>query len=840
MPPYYDTSPQAQWPPQSPHDVLASTPGGRERLRRLAERTSPSPSPLKKSRPASALVSRSRNSQGIDLDDDDVDMDEEDDEETLQLKLQAIEAKLKLKSLQKKQKKVAHSASDVENGYTRSSIRPDMRPNIRSRSIPDVLAASRAQSRAAILREGPDLRPQSQAEVQVPASPVRRHTTAHEQRSPSRVLLGIDKGLRAKDVSLKRASSMRKPHETQNGQGGYLRRAHTPGSSQESQERPMSFSEKLAAARSEETSRRDRQARINQIRSKTFDVKQDDVERFKARATELPDIPSQSDPFSRDEVMAGGALQRNNTVPSIRVRATQLPESASMTTPTEAETIPKPVRKQQVAPADVPEDEATSFEPFSTTHLAKRILPHSVLTRTFSGKKTYIIKDLLSSVKAPNFELPEVEQDIVVLGILASKSEPKSHQPVTNPKLREKKGRFDNDDDQRGKYMVLKIVDLQYELELFLFNTAFDRYWKLTPGTLIAILNPTVMPPPKGREHTGRFSLVLNSDGDSVLEIGTARDLGFCKSIKKDGALCNSWVNKKRTEFCEFHMNTALDRKRLARQEINSGSGIGPRDKNSRERWIPDKKKEEEHKKRGNYDAYTHSHFFVSQASTASLLDSHTLPGQMSERVERKDALRRRLATEEKERDIMKQLGNTGRGAGRDYMRQKLGSSMSSAADSSATTVDERPQPDAKSLGLLQGRGTKIHLSPVKRKRVNSAFNSVSSNASSSFPGANNANNNDNNKNNNKSGFGWGNPLKDKLTRMKEGEKLDGSAAPSTMQTSFRDKTKDKVEQPARKKTRFVTAKGIREAGRESLGGELCKGDRMVDLDDDDELVILR
>ena len=35
-----------EWPPRSPHDALLSTPGGRDRLRRLAERTSPSPSPL--------------------------------------------------------------------------------------------------------------------------------------------------------------------------------------------------------------------------------------------------------------------------------------------------------------------------------------------------------------------------------------------------------------------------------------------------------------------------------------------------------------------------------------------------------------------------------------------------------------------------------------------------------------------------------------------------------------------------------------------------------------------------------------------------------------------------
>jgi minichromosome maintenance protein 10 len=58
---------------------------------------------------------------------------------------------------------------------------------------------------------------------------------------------------------------------------------------------------------------------------------------------------------------------------------------------------------------------------------------------------------------------------------------------------------------------------------------------------------------------------------------------------------------------------------------------------------------------------------------------------------------------------------------------------------------------------------------------------------------------------------------------MKDGEKFTG------------DKDGRQVS-PVRKKTRFVTEKGIREAGRESLGAELSK---RVELDDDDELVII-
>lgn len=770
----------------------------------MAERTSPSPSPLKKSRSIPAL-----NARRADFDDENDAMDEdEEDEETLQLKLQAIEAKLKLKALQRKQRKVPGGSSDAENSST--SSRPGS-------TVPGVLAASRAQSRAAMLAEGPRLRPQSQVEIQVPASPVRKTQAVAEQKSPSRVLLGIDKGLRAKDVSLKRASSLRKPNEIRdNSTGGYLRRAHTPApgsrdaSSSFESDRPKSFSERLAAARTDETSRKDRQARIQKVRSKTFEVGQEEVERYKERATEIPDLPRPEETFSRDDVMAGHAIRRRGE------GGRQDPANSSADFDTAS-------ALKKMAPAEIPEEEAVSFEPYSGTHLSKRILPHNLLTRTFSSRKIILIQDLLAQVKAPEFQLPEVEQDIVVLGIVASKSDPKTHKAAPGTELREQKSRF-AEEEHRGKYMVLNIVDLKWQIELFLFNTAFTRYWKLVPGTLVAILNPTVMPPPKGREAINKFSLALNSDGDAVLELGTARDLGFCKSVKKDGELCNSWVNKKHTEFCEFHMNLALDKHRLARQDVNAfGGGMGANNKKSlRDKYVRNKK-DDENRKRGGYDRDTHSHFFVSQASSATLLDGdHMLPGQVGERHERGEALRRRLAGQEKEREIMKQLGSTGRGAGRDYMnlsRAKLESSASSAGNATNSQADEPPKPqDAKSLGIGRGPGAKIQLGPIKRKRENSAAKSSLSSTTGSF--------------------GWGGGLKDKLARMKDGERLDGRPVDPTQSTILMKKVEGKApEQPALKKTRFVTEKGIREAGRESLGTEL--GLPMVGLDSDDELEIL-
>ncbi|KAK6850804.1 minichromosome maintenance protein 10 [Apiospora arundinis] len=775
--------PPPQWPPRSPHEALASTPGGRERMRRMAERASPSPSPLKRARSMSALAARSGTSHN-DLDDDDMDVDdeEEDDEETLQLKLQAIQAKLKLKKLQRRQ---------------RGSV--DLGSSTTSRTSPgrDILAASRAQSRAAMLREAPKYPSQSPAEVQVPVSPVRRTNTAQSQRSPSRVLLGIDKGLKAKDVSLKRASSQRGPHDNDRPGSGYLQRSRTPAQNQDnliSQDRPKSFSERLAEARSEEAAKKERQERIRSVRSNAFPVKQEEVEQYKSQAVEIPEAPAERGVYTREEIMAGGRIKRSNTVPSLR-RGEETSGEAGQSNP----------------------DEAASFEPYSSLHLSKRILPHNLL--------------------APNFELPDIEQDIVVFGIVASKSDPKAHKPPPGGSdLKEKKNKFADDEDPRGKYMVIQLVDLTWQLDLFLFDSAFARYWKLQPGTLVAILNPSIMPPPKGREDTGRFSIVLNSDGDTILEIGTARDLGYCKSVKKDGNLCNSWVNKKRTEFCEFHMNAAP--------------------KTHREKWQNDNMKKNN---TSNYDRASGSQYYVSHASAASLIDGeHFAFSGIADRAERKEALKRRLEHQEKERDIMKQLSNIGRGAGKEYMRMsdrtnQLGSSVSSAggmgtnASQDSPGMGQPPTVDAKSLGLLAARGAdakKVHLSPVKRKRNLSSFNSTSSTGSSSSTKAAKTSTEVTYQ---PKSLGWGTSLKDKLSSMKNGQSSSFSDGSSFQSSSMltpalkgKDPSRDKTELPARKKTRFVTEKGIREAGRESLGGDFTRNKMvLLDEDDDDDLLVL-
>ncbi|KAF7545893.1 hypothetical protein G7Z17_g8827 [Cylindrodendrum hubeiense] len=773
---------EPQWPPRSPHEALVSTPGGRQRYRQMLDQTPPSPSPSRRTRnlPAVNLLAE------MDQDDD----DDDEDEETLQLKLQEIQARLKLKKLQSaRSKKAAEDGVDKLDATTSELA---ISGHARNRSARGVVPGENEGQRAP-----------SQNEVQVPASPIRKLQAPLPPTSPSRVLLGIDKGLRARDISLKRAPSYR---DSQVGgdsvqTGGYLRRSRTSSNVTATSEtsRPMSFNERLASVRTEESTRAERQKKIQGLRSNAFGIGQDEMDGYKNNAVDIPDEPLRPPVFSREEIMskakpASGGLQRSNTVPSIRTISDTNSSASSSTAKTTdvAETV---------APQDVPEQEATAFDPYSSFHLSKRILPHRVLARHVSGKKAFNIKDLLKVVKSPDWELPDIEQDVVIFAILAKKSDPRAHKPTT--------GKNGAKDEDRGKYMVMTLVDLEYELDLFLFNTGFTRFWKLTEGTVVAILNPNIMRPPPGREDTGRFSLVINSDEDTIVEIGKARDLGFCQSMKKDGDLCRSWVNKKRTHHCEFHSNEAVRKQRGSRMEVNGG-GFGSKQPKSQGGSGWNKKSQESQQgKTKNYDWESKTQWFVSRSmSAADIIDGKDRTG--TDRKDRAEFLKRDLEAKERERDMMKKLGKIGNAAGKEYMRYagnrpangQASSISASQASSSQASPNEMQQPDAKSLGLFT-KGSDVHLSPIKRKRPESS-------QAGSLAGSG------------RSALGWGSSLKEKLSKMKEGEKLRKEELP-----------------PLRKKTRFVTEKGIREAGRESLGNDLVE--RQVTLeDDDDELVIVK
>ena len=796
-----------------------------------------SPSPSK--RTPSGLRARREALGNLQAQDAPDDRDEiEEDEETLSLQLQAIEAKLKLKRLRQAKSKHVTVGSDVENGG--------------SRKAPRYRSPSKTMQQQFSGDEQPLRRARTQVDLQVPLSPPERKKAVPQARSPGRVLLGIDKGLKGRDVSLRRAPSLRNDGDKgiKNGSGTENSFQRTvPGTRLESRGlfdgvgRSKTFSERIAESRAGDRTQKEREDRIRQARSRTFDLSEIEQEGYKKAAEEanMDEDPfmaearrGESKEYSRDEVLQSynqpkrQFLKRSRTTPDlISGSQKKIGEVTASAKYAHARRSPEPdLQETQVSktrhrayskPVDANDTKnslanVSQLEPFSGFQLSKRILSHILLTRTFSGKKVFQIPDLLKVVKAPTYDLPDMEEDWVLVGIIASKSSPRDHKDD---------GKKSN--TGRGKFMVLQLTDLKWELDLFLFSTAFDRFWKLTQGTVIAILNPSIMPPPPAKRDTGRFSLTLNSSDETVLEIGTARDLGFCKSVKKNGNICGQWVDISHTEFCAYHMDASLRKTKAGRMEVNTMTALfepGGRSKTSLfgGRASRNASSTDDGLKRDGpfHDRATHSQIYVTASiprfgrSSASLLDDEDVdPDAFHRGYSKEERLRRQLAEREREREIARQLGATGDGMGGAYLRAN--------ARSPSSKTDKHPQDggammssqdnirtDTATLELLSSKraSSSVRLSPVKRKRGDDDTTTVATSSKA---------------------IGWSGAFKRGL--------LSTSPQKKTTTTGDRNGEGKEVEEEAeddraRKKTRFITPKGIKVAGRESVGGVTILSDR--------------
>lgn len=720
--------------------------------------------------------------------------DEEDDgedEETLQLKLQAIEAKLKLKKLQQAKKRAAEESD----------------------------TGSRARSDSG--NTSPRKRVRLDQDVQIPVSPPKDRSAPVQDKSPARVLLGIDKGLRAQDVSLKRAK-IGTASTTTRQPNFFAKPSDLPTV------KHKSFSERLADSRMSEQERQAKDERVDKSRGKGFGLGSSSFgDAVTPKGSTRPDqsyssfkrpLDYQSTPAAST---SGSRAPRTDSRPSLASLPSQAGSSRSHgSSAVKASNSPasqKPEQQshtsetsQKMGSKEADSKDEASFDSFSSLHLSKRRIQHTDLTRALADKELYTLPRLLKEVKSPHYDPPDCETDFVVFGILASKSTPYD----TKPRYQASTTTTSDVEDPtpKNKFMVLKLTDLDWEVDVFLFDTAFTAYWKMTPGTVVAILNPAIMPPKSHRE-SGRFSLKLTSSEESVLEIGTARDLGFCTSVKKDGHLCNAWINARKVQHCDYHVNLALDKTRAGRMEINgmfryaNQSSDPHRQRGPRSTTLAPGALERRADPRRR-DAESGEMYFMGgpTASAASLMDAEDTFG-------RQEALKKRKKEEAKEKELMKKLGNLGNGAGAEYLRANVVADKAAdkkrvlAAGGAGAEKQQREEdaavpekPDAEALGLV-GDKANVRLSPVRRKR---AFQASAN--SSAGPQA----------------MGWGGANKRGLLQSKR------AVSPEKGQ----NKLNVRAESP-KKRARFALQQGIREPGRESLGN-------IVPVDDDDELDIIK
>ncbi|CAH1396658.1 unnamed protein product [Nezara viridula] len=133
-----------------------------------------------------------------------------------------------------------------------------------------------------------------------------------------------------------------------------------------------------------------------------------------------------------------------------------------------------------------------------------------------------------------------------------------------------------------NNYSSWIISDLKSDLKtvfLFLFGRAHQELWKTSPGTVLAILNPSVLKNDNDKKSEYEAKLSIKSP-DQVMIWGKSKDLGQCKVIKKNGEICGAFVNSYLCEVCVYHVKQEYNKcNKNGRPEFSSSGNLNLRNK---------------------------------------------------------------------------------------------------------------------------------------------------------------------------------------------------------------------------------------------------------------------
>lgn len=262
-----------------------------------------------------------------------------------------------------------------------------------------------------------------------------------------------------------------------------------------------------------------------------------------------------------------------------------------------------------------PKDPRVEIDPFVGVRLNQRYFSTAAIRQQLAALprcRVYNMAALYRTVCPPHFDAP-AEANWVLFAVIAHKSkvmysnkrvaetynqygagaEDKRDRVGARPPVKAKKTDktvWDPSRDEQLKFMMLTLTDLDnYEVSLALQGNAFEKYWKLQEGTLIALLNPgTYTTRRPGPEDTATqaedstqpqppagpaFGLYVTEATDSILEIGRAHDFAHCGARTLKGTPCRNWINRARAAACEYHTEQRLRGARGNRLEMNSAAG---------------------------------------------------------------------------------------------------------------------------------------------------------------------------------------------------------------------------------------------------------------------------
>ncbi|ETW02351.1 hypothetical protein H310_05886 [Aphanomyces invadans] len=184
-------------------------------------------------------------------------------------------------------------------------------------------------------------------------------------------------------------------------------------------------------------------------------------------------------------------------------------------------------------------------EEFSGLRIKSRLVPAEVMREQMDGRQMIQLAKLETSRRQ---DLENTQVDWVTIGVMtrANLSKAASGAP----------------------FVVWTLSDLETSMaSLFLYDDAYNNHWREAEGSIVAVINPAVLP----ANEAGKFALSIRS-GLNVVKLGTSMDFGICKSLTAGGRQCKIPINVTMGDYCVVHVAAKFKAAGKGRQELN-GAG---------------------------------------------------------------------------------------------------------------------------------------------------------------------------------------------------------------------------------------------------------------------------
>lgn len=185
-------------------------------------------------------------------------------------------------------------------------------------------------------------------------------------------------------------------------------------------------------------------------------------------------------------------------------------------------------------------------DPFFGIRIVSPLISSAEMKERMKDKISVTISKVKNHIISDN-----VRNDWVIAGVLINKSTTKTSQKGTS-------------------YCIWKISDLSDDLKtvsIFLFSNAYKQLWKTIVGSVIGILNPNVL---ESKDNIDQATLSIDNP-QKMMILGRSKDMGKCKSVKKNGDPCTAIINTSRCEYCIYHVKQEY-KKCARRAEIQSSN----------------------------------------------------------------------------------------------------------------------------------------------------------------------------------------------------------------------------------------------------------------------------